>query len=132
MFATSILIPGITQLENGDIQVQTQIIENNIDFSSLNSKIEAFFDMEKTGSKLKFRFFREGDRFRPLGMLGSKKLKSFFIDKKVPQNIRHLIPILTNDKDDIIWVYGQRIADFCRVTDKTKKMLYVQGNRPIN
>ena len=44
-------------------------------FSALNSKIEAFFDMEKTGSKLRFRFFREGDRFRPLGMLGSKKLK---------------------------------------------------------
>jgi len=130
--STPILIPGVTELEYGNIQVHTQIIENNIDFSSLNSKIEAFFDMEKTGSKLKFRFFREGDRFRPLGMLGSKKLKSFFIDKKVPQNIRHRIPILTNDKDDIIWVYGQRIADFCRVTDKTKKMLYVQGNRPIN
>ena len=132
MFATSILIPGITQLENGDIQVQTQIIEKVADFSSLNSKIEAFFDMEKTGSKLKFRFFREGDRFIPLGMSGSKKLKSFFNDKKVPQNIRSRIPILTNDKDDIIWVYGQRIAHFCRVTDKTKKMLYIQGNRPIN
>ena len=132
MFATPILIPGITQLENGDIQVQTQIIEKVTDFSSLNSKIEAFFDMEKTGSKLKFRFFREGDRFSPLWMSGSKKLKSFFNDKKVPQNIRSRIPILTNDKDDIIWVYGQRIAHFCRVTDKTKKMLYIQGNRPIN
>ena len=132
MFTTPILIPGVTKLEDGAIQVQTEIIDKNINFSSLNSKLEAFFDMEKTGYKLKFRFFREGDRFCPLGMLGSKKLKSFFIDKKVPQNIRHRIPILTNDKDDIIWVYGQRIADFCRVTDKTKKMLYVQGNRPIN
>ena len=131
-FAIPILIPGVTALEEGDIQVETQIIERNTDFSLLNPKIEAFFDLEKTGAKLKFRFFREGDRFCPLGMSGSKKLKSFFIDKKVPQNIRHRIPILTNDKDDIIWVYGQMIAHFCRVTDKTKKMLYVQGNRPIN
>jgi len=132
MFSTPILIPGVTELVDADIQVQTQIIKKNTDFSSLNSKIEAIFDIEKTGSKLKFRFFREGDRFCPLGMSGSKKLKSFFIDKKVPQNIRRRIPILTNDKDDIIWVYGQRIAHFCRVTDKTKKMLYVQGNRAIN
>ena len=131
-FAIPILIPGITELKDGNIRVETQIIEKNTNFSSLNSKIEAFFDIEKTGSKLKVRFFREGDRFCPLGMSGSKKLKSFFIDKKVPKNIRHRIPILTNDKDDIIWVYGQRIAHFCRVTDKTKKMLFIQGNRPIN
>jgi len=131
MFSMPILIPGITELEKENIKVETQIIEKNTNFFPLNKKIEAFFDMEKTGAKLKFRFFREGDRFRPLGMSGSKKLKSFFIDKKVPKNIRQRIPILTNDKDDIIWVYGQRTAHFCRVTDKTKKMLYVQGNRDI-
>ena len=127
-----ILIPGVTELKNVDIKVQTQIVEKNTNFSLLNTKLEAFFDIEKTGSNLKARFFRAGDRFCPLGMSGSKKLKSFFIDKKVPQNLRHRIPILTNEKDDIIWVYGQRIAHFCRVTDKTKKMLYVQGNKAIN
>ena len=127
-----ILIPGVTEIKNVNIMVQTQIVEKNTNFSSLNTKLEAFFDIDKTGSNLKARFFRAGDRFCPLGMSGSKKLKSFFIDKKVPQNLRHRIPILTNEKDDIIWVYGQRIAHFCRVTDKTKKMLYVQGNKAIN
>ena len=126
-----ILIPGITEIGEGKILMQTKILDNNTNFSSINPKIEAFFDLKKTGSKLKARFFREGDRFRPLGMSGSKKLKSFFIDKKVPQKFRHQIPILTNDQDDIIWVYGQRIAHFCRVTDKTKQMLFVQGNRVI-
>ena len=132
VLAIPILIPGVTELINVDIKVRTQILEKNTNFSSLNTNLEAFFDIEKTGSNLKARFFRPGDRFCPLGMSGSKKLKSFFIDKKVPQNLRHRIPILTNDKDDIIWVYGQRIAHFCRVTDKTKKMLYVQGNKAIN
>lgn len=128
----AVQIPGITKFEDGGIQVQTQIIDEKIRFSPLNQKIEAFFDLEKTGPNLMVRFFRAGDRFQPLGMTGSKKLKSFFIDKKIPHNIRHRIPILTNDKDDIIWVYGQRIAHFCRVTDKTKKVLFVQGNKAIN
>jgi len=88
--------------------------------------------LRKPGFIIKARFFRPGDRFRPLGVLGNKKLKSFFIDSKIPKYIRHKIPILTNDKDDIIWVYGQRIAHIYRVTNKTKKILFVQGSRVIN
>ena len=88
--------------------------------------------MDKTGHCIKARYFRPGDRFRPLGMVGNKKLKSLFIDKKIPKSVRFRIPILTNAADDIIWVYGQRIAHFCRVTVKTKKILFVQGNKAIN
>ncbi len=131
-FSKSILIPGFTELTDDQFRVQTQILEEKREFSSLNPNMQAFLDLEKTGLSIKARFFRAGDRFRPLGMLGNKKLKSFFIDNKIPKFIRSRIPILTNDKDDIIWVYGQRIAHFCRVTDKTRKILFVQGNRTIN
>jgi len=133
-FPTPILIPGFTELTEGQIRVETQILEGKgeREYSSLNPNMQAFLDLEKTGFIIKARFFRSGDRFRPLGVLGNKKLKSFFIDSKVPKHMRHKIPILTNDKDDIIWVYGQRIAHFCRVTNKTRKILFVQGNRAIN
>jgi len=131
-FPTPILIPGFTELTEGQIRVETQILEGNREYSSLNPNMQAFLDLEKTGFIIKARFFRSGDRFRPLGVLGNKKLKSFFIDSKIPRHVRHKIPILTNDKDDIIWVYGQRIGHFYRVTDKTKKILFVQGNRVIN
>ena len=127
-----ILIPGVTELTEEQIRVETQILEGKRGYSSINPNTQAFLDFEKTGFIIKARFFRPGDRFRPLGVLGNKKLKSFFIDSKIPKDIRHKIPILTNDKDDIIWVYGQRIAHFCRVTNKTKKILFVQGSRPIN
>ena len=131
-FSTPILIPGFTELTEGQIRVETQILEGKREYSSLNPNMQAFLDLEKTGFIIKARFFRSGDRFRPLGVLGNKKLKSFFIDSKIPRHVRHKIPILTNDKDDIIWVYGQRIGHFYRVTDKTKKILFVQGNRVIN
>ena len=99
---------------------------------SLKTERQAFFDLEKTGLGIQVRFFRAGDRFCPLGMTGSKKLKSFFIDQKVPQRMRSHIPILTNADDDIIWVYGQRISHHYRVTDKTEKVLFIEGNKAIN
>ena len=130
--ATTVHIPGITELGLGKIRVQTQILEDKREISSFDPNKQAILDLEKTGVSIKARYFRPGDRFRPLGMVGNKKLKSLFIDSKIPKSIRNRIPILTNAKDDIIWVYGQRIAHFCRVTDKTKKILFVQGNKAIN
>jgi tRNA(Ile)-lysidine synthase len=131
--ATQISIPGTTELLEGPIRrVKTQIIANNLGMTSLDTGRQAFFDLEKTGMGIRARFFRPGDRFCPLGMTGSKKLKSFFIDQKVPQSIRSHIPILTNADDDIIWVYGQRISHPYRVTDKTKKVLFIEGDKSIN
>ncbi len=129
LFLIPIHIPGFTELNYGKICLETQVLEDTREISSLDPNKQAFFDLEKTGFSIKVRYFRAGDRFRPLGMAGNKKLKSFFIDSKIPKSIRHRIPILTNAKDDIIWVYGQRIAHFCRVTDKTSKILFVQGNK---
>jgi tRNA(Ile)-lysidine synthase len=130
---TPIAIPGTTKLLEGHIRkVKTQIFVDKGDLSSLDTRRQAFFDLEKTGLVIQARFFRTGDRFCPLGMTGNKKLKSFFIDRKVPRSMRSQIPILTNADDDIIWVYGQRISHFCRVTDKTNKLLFIEGDKSIN
>jgi len=130
---TPIAVPGTTELLEGHIRrVQTQIFADKRDLSSLDTGRQAFFDLEKTGFGIQARFFRAGDRFCPLGMTGNKKLKSFFIDRKVPRSMRSQIPILTNADDDIIWVYGQRISHFYRVTDKTEKVLFIEGDKAIN
>lgn len=130
--STQIIIPGFTELPLGQMQVETRIYDQKKDFPALDPSRQAYLDLGKTGLTVKARFFRPGDRFCPLGMSGSKKLKSFFIDRKVPRNLRFQIPILTNAVDDIIWVYGQRISHCYRVTDNTKKILFVQGNKTIN
>ena len=97
-FSKPILVPGFTELTEGQIRVETQILEGKRDYSSLNPNMQAFLDLEKTGLIIKARFFRSGDRFRPLGVPGNKKLKSLFIDSKIPKNVRHKIPILTTIK----------------------------------
>ena len=130
---TPIIVPGTTELLEGHIRrVETQIFTDKRDLNSLDTGRQAFFDLEKTGFGIQVRFFRAGDRFCPLGMTGNKKLKSFFIDQKVPQSMRSQIPILTNAEDDIIWVYGQRISHIYRVTNKTEKVLFIEGDKAIN
>jgi len=60
-------------------------------------------------------------------MKGTKKLKSFFIDEKVPRNQRKSIPLLTTRNDDIIWVYEKRIGEYYKITDKSTNILLVEG-----
>ena len=60
------------------------------------------------GKTLVLRSRREGDYFYPVGMEGKRKLKDFFIDKKIPRFLRDTIPLLVAD-DEIVWVVGHRV-----------------------
>jgi tRNA(Ile)-lysidine synthase len=59
---------------------------------------------------------KPGDRFRPLGMSVEKKLKDFFIDRKIDRDLRDRIPLLVWN-GEIVWVGGIEISDAFKVTD---------------
>jgi tRNA(Ile)-lysidine synthase len=61
-------------------------------------------------ARLAVRGWRPGDRFRPLGAPGRKKLQDFFVDAKVPREQRGRVPLLVAG-EEIAWVAGQRIAE---------------------
>ncbi|MEA3279165.1 MAG: tRNA lysidine(34) synthetase TilS [Thermodesulfobacteriota bacterium] len=82
----------------------------------------AFFDMDTLSFPLVLRSFQSGDRFNPLGMNGSQKVKKFLINNKIPKPERFRYPILLS-KEKIIWVIGLRIADFVKVKPSTKIVL---------
>ena len=84
----------------------------------------AYVDAGRLQYPLVVRNFRPGDRFRPLGMEGHKKLKDFFIDLKVPSDMRATTPLLTS-QGNIVWVCGFRIDDRFKVTSRTKKTLKI-------
>ena len=120
-------IPGDTQIEKSDLTLKTEIINPSGTGFVADQDNQAFLDFDKTGDTILIRFFQAGDRLQPLGMKGTKKLKSLFIDEKIPQEARSTIPILTTENNDIIWVYGTRIADSYRVTSNTSKVLFIKG-----
>ena len=59
---------------------------------------------------LHLRAWRAGDRFRPLGLRGQKKLQDFFVDAKIPREERERVPLLVAG-ERIAWVVGHRIAE---------------------
>ncbi len=86
----------------------------------------AFFDAGRLAA-LSVRTFREGDRFVPLGMEGSVKVKDYFIAKKVPKGRRGRIPLLLSG-GDIVWVVGMRMSDPYKVTGETTRVLKVRAS----
>ena len=84
----------------------------------------ALLDGDKLGV-LRVRSFREGDRFVPLGMKESVKLKDFFISRKIPREERRHLPLLLSG-DDIVWVVGHRIDDRFKATKETRHRMRVQ------
>lgn len=83
---------------------------------------EAYMDMASISYPLMVRSFRPGDRFTPMGLSGSQKVKKFFINHKVPFPVRKNIPIL-ECAGKIIWVGGYRIDDSVKVKESTQKVL---------
>ena len=72
--------------------------------------------------ELKLRTWENGDRFKPLGMKGNKKISDLLIDKKMNRFDKEKQLVLTAD-DEIIWVCGQQISDSVKVTSKTSDFM---------
>jgi tRNA(Ile)-lysidine synthase len=90
--------------------------------------MEAVFDLERLTAPLSVRNFRRGDRFQPLGMIGRKKIKDLFIEKRVPLSIRATWPLLTLGQE-VLWIPGYgRGASAC-VSTKTTAVLHLKVQR---
>ena len=87
----------------------------------INSTNSELIDAKKIRNKtLTLRLWNKGDRFKPIGMNGSKKLSDYFIDEKI-DIFSKMKQWLLLDGDKIIWVCGRRISDDIKVTSRTTK-----------
>jgi tRNA(Ile)-lysidine synthase len=71
-----------------------------------------------------------GDRYRPLGAPGVRKLQDVLVDGKVPRATRDRVPLLTAD-GRLVWVAGHRIDHDFRLTPASVSALRVQI-RPLD
>ena len=85
-----------------------------------DSSVAAQFDMDKIAFPLKLRHWRNGDKFRPLGMKGCKLLSDFFNDLGFSAYQKQNVWIMEDAKGLILWVVGYRINDKVKILDSTK------------
>lgn len=115
----------ITNLEDFSIlptQISVQRIENTAVRFKKNKQF-AYLDEDQLTFPLRLRKWREGDFFIPFGMKGKKKVSDFFIDEKYSILQKEAAWLLTDQKDNIVWIVNARIDQRYSVTEKTKTIL---------
>ncbi len=92
---------------------------------------DASIDFDKVKFPLYARSRKDGDRFSPLGMRGTRKLKDFFIDKKIPLADRDRKPVVIDSDGRIICILDPvkrsgTIENRVRITPRTERVLQVR------
>jgi tRNA(Ile)-lysidine synthase len=110
-------IPGETAFRYG--KITAKILKK----SPENKKSAIFLDADTVNIPIYIRSKKSGDRFKPLGLKGTKKLQDFFVDNKVASFKRAMIPVFADAKGKIVAVGKENIADSCKITSKTKNII---------
>ncbi len=87
----------------------------------------AFLDADKITFPLTVNQWQQGDKFKPLGMTGFKKVSDFFIAEKFSLFQKQTQYIMRSN-NGIVWLIGKRTDDRFKVTTSTKKILVITFN----
>lgn len=126
-------VPGVTELPLIGSRIEAEIVEYKKgfldEFKAIKTANEEAVDMAKVDLPLYVRLRMPGDRFRPIGTNGTKKIKDFFIDNKLPKRERDKTPIVMS-KHYPVWVAGMRIDERGKISEETKNVIILRY-RPI-
>lgn len=121
-------VPGEVVLAEWGVAMEAAIIPRSAaDFPRI-SPDRAYIDWTQVLPPLEVRSWRPGDRFRPWGLQGSKKLQDLFVDAKVPREEREKVPVVTDQKG-ILWVPGFRIDERGGIKGATERVLVLTLRR---
>ncbi len=87
-----------------------------------------YIDVAKLPEGAVWRTRKTGDTFTKFGG-GTKPLKSYLIDAKIPVRLRDTLPVLAN-KSEILCVLGVQISEKVKIDDTTK-MAYIVKNKEL-
>ena len=83
------------------------------------------FDADRLAWPLVMRARRPGDRMRPRGGRGSRKLSDLMIDAKIARPARSALPVVTTADDVVLFVPGLRPAEAGRPSGTTRRQVNV-------
>lgn len=82
-------------------------------------------DASRITGPLTLRHPRQGDRFSPFGMRGSKLLSNLYTDLKLPHTEKAKQWVLCHG-DDIVWAVGLRSSERYRLKEATGRVICVE------
>ena len=109
-FRERVAVPGETVLPDHGLRIVTKWATGIIRKRGVRAgHLPAAASIGGKASALYVRSWKPGDRMKPFGMKGTRKLQDLFVDQKVPRDSRDRIPVF-ECRGEIVWIPGYRIA----------------------
>ncbi len=107
-------VPGSVYLPEAGVTITAERRDGGVEVSKDGA--HGCLQADSVDLPLTVRMRQPGDRFRPLGAPGRRKLQDVLVDRKVPRNERDRVPVVVDARGRLVWVAGVALADECRVT----------------
>ncbi|MCD8104886.1 MAG: tRNA lysidine(34) synthetase TilS [Lachnospiraceae bacterium] len=123
--ADGMLLPVPGSIAFGEYCVTAELTENAPELKTKilkENKCTKWFSYDTISNSLRVRTRKPGDYLVVDARGGTKKLKDYFIDQKIPRSVRDRIPLLA-DGSHILWVIGWRMSEAAKVREDTRRIL---------
>lgn len=120
-FSQDLSVPGTITLSNGD----ELVIEVSEDIPSNMNETVFVAKYNDISYPLRIRSRENGDRMSIQGMNGTKKIKTIFIEAKVPREKREAWPVVCDASGNIIWIPLLKRSAFAVSKEMAKKDKYM-------
>lgn len=124
------IINQTIEINKATVKVQTNL--GTIHFETLSEYPKVFeknclyLDKDKTGNEFILHTWQQGDRFKPLGMQGTKLVSDYLIDKKINQFEKEKCLVLTSKTtNQIAAVIPYQISNDFKINDEAKSILRI-------
>lgn len=122
----AISVPGVTRAGPWTIRCELVPRPNPVAPPSL---FEGYLNRELALSRLVVRSRQPGDRLRPIGLGGTKKLQDIFVDAKVPAEERDGVPLICDQ--GILWVVGHCLDERAGVREADLEVVHITAMKQI-
>ncbi len=117
---------GVLDIPQAGMALRGRILRRaSLDRSSFDDEKRAYVDASLVSLPLRVRSRKAGDRYRPLGAPGAKKLKEILRAKGIPLEERNRRPVILSG-NRIVWMPGLPVADAFRITTETSRVLLIE------
>jgi tRNA(Ile)-lysidine synthase len=127
-----VAVPGETSSPVGRMSAGTIEVGRDATTAHLLAVLgpwHALFDESSLDRGPTLRTRRPGDRMRPLGSPGSRKVQDIMVDRKIPAGLRGVWPLVVAG-EEILWIPGVARADTGRLTPEARSVVHLRF-RPI-
>lgn len=118
---TEFVIQDINDTKHLPISLQFELSEHHL---LVHQKHIAMLDYHLLKFPLILRHWKTGDKFKPLGLNGFKKVSDFFTNEKINRLEKNQIWIIESD-DQIAWIVNHRIDDRFKITENTVQSIKI-------